>query len=316
MITFNTVAELAQKAENVYIIGHVNPDGDCIGATIAFAMLLEKKGIGAKVLLSNVPDTYSYLPIQKWVTNKVDTPIDLLVVLDCGDMGRLGEFEEAAKQAKTIVNIDHHFSNPSFGHYNLVDADASSTSEMIFNIIDDEALLDEEIAKALYTGIIYDTGIFKHSCTTRRTHQVAGKLIQYGFAFSEIIDRLFFTKSLVGLKLQSKAIENIRTYSNEQIILSYLTEEEVNTLGASKKESEGIIQMLNEVEGVEVAAFLFPVGLDKYKVSLRSRGKVDVCKVAMAFGGGGHIKASGCTMDGPLDNAIESLIVTIMSSGI
>lgn len=305
---FSELTDVLKDREHVYIVGHVNPDGDCIGSTLSLAMLLQKREIRTKILLKDVPNTYSFLPVEKWVIDREPDKIDALISLDCGDTKRLGDFKELVDKAEIVINIDHHISNTLFGNINHVDISASSTSEIVFDMIDDEELIDENIAMCLYTGIIYDTGVFKHSNTTERTHNIAGKLIGYGFDFTEIINKLFYYKSLIGLKVQSKAIENIQMISEGKIALTYLTNNEIQALNATKKETESIVQILNEIENVECAVFIYETSLDEYKVSLRSKGLIDVCEIAKKFGGGGHAKASGCSLEGHLSTVIQKII--------
>lgn len=305
------IVELAQAYEHVYVVGHVNPDGDCIGSTLALAMLLEKRNVHTKILLKDVPSTYQFLKTEQWVTDKEPEKVDLLIVLDCGDLSRLGEFKGCAEKAQMVINIDHHISNTYFGHHNHVISASSSTSEIVYDLIDDMNLLDIEIAKALYTGIIYDTGVFKHSNTTEHTHKIAGILISYGFDFTEIINKLFYYKSMAGLLVQSKSIENLQMFANGKIALTYLTRYEIEALNATKKETESIVQMLNEIENVETAVFIFETAMDEYKISLRSKGSVDVCAIAKKFDGGGHVKASGCSMEGHLSIVIQKIVAVI-----
>ncbi len=302
---------LAKKYENICIVGHINPDGDCVGSALALAMLLKKSGVPSQVILKDLPSTYGFLPITQWVSDKVPSAVDMIISVDCGDIARLGDFKECVEKAQMIVNIDHHVSNTRFGHENHVVSTASSTCEIIYDLIEDPTLLDSDIATALYTGIVYDTGVFKHSNTTEHTHSIAGKLISYGIDFTEIINRLFYYKSMAGLLAQSKSIENIQMHANGKIVVTYLTRYEIETLNATKKETESIVQMLNEIENVACAVFIYETAMDEYKVSFRSKGDIDVCEVARRFGGGGHIKASGCSVEGHLSMVIQKMVSII-----
>jgi phosphoesterase RecJ-like protein len=191
-----------------------------------------------------------------------------------------------------------------FGDYNYVDAEASSTSEMVFQMVEDFSVMDVDIAKALYTGILFDTGGFKHSNTKPSTHLAAAKLISYGFDFSELIHNLFDMKPLKAFKAQGLAFERALTYMNERILVSYLNMEDYKNLDIEKSDTESIVHYMNNVDGVEVAVFFYAIDADTYKISLRSKGIVDVCKVAINFGGGGHQKASGASIKAPLEEAI------------
>jgi len=304
----NQIVQIAKNKKNIYIIGHDNPDGDCIGATLSLAMLLEKCNIATKVLLKDIPEVYSFLPIDKWVVDKPVDNIDLLIALDCSDMSRLGNFSEYILKANTIINIDHHVSNTMYGDFNEVNTVASSTSEIIYELVNDYSLLDKDIATCIYTGIIYDTGVFKHSSTTKRTHEIAGKLIEFDFDFTEIINNLFYKNTLTSLKSKERAISHLNIVEQGQIAISYLTIEDIKDIKAKKSDTEGIINLILQLDEVHVSAFLYEVESNKFKVSLRSKGNVDVCKVAMAFQGGGHVKASGCLIEGQLKDNITKII--------
>ncbi|PKM66287.1 MAG: hypothetical protein CVU95_11540 [Firmicutes bacterium HGW-Firmicutes-2] len=300
----STLVDIARDYKNICLLGHIHPDGDCVGATIGLAMLLEKYDIVSTVLLKDLPNQYDFLPITRYVSDHMDEPVDLIISLDASDPERLGTFGQLLPNGKKVINIDHHISNTMFGDYNYVDVEASSTSEMVFQMVEDFSVMDIHIAKALYTGILFDTGGFKHSNTKPSTHLAAAKLISYGFDFSELIHRLFDEKPLKAFKAQGLAFERARTYMNEQILVCYLNMEDYSNFGIEKSDTESIVHYMNNVEGVEVAVFFYAIDADTYKISLRSKGRVDVCKVAMAFGGGGHQKASGASIKAPLEDAI------------
>jgi phosphoesterase RecJ-like protein len=304
----STLVDIARDYKNICLLGHIHPDGDCVGATIGLAMLLEKYHITSTVLLKDLPNQYDFLPITRYVSDHMDEPVDLIISLDASDPERLGSFEQLLTLGKKVINIDHHMSNTMFGDYNYVDVEASSTSEMVFQMVEDFSVMDINIAKALYTGILFDTGGFKHSNTKPSTHLAAAKLISYGFDFSELIHKLFDMKPLKAFKAQGLAFERARTYMNEKILVCYLNMEDYSNFGIEKSDTESIVHYMNNVEGVEVAVFFYAIDADTYKISLRSKGSVDVCKVAMDFGGGGHQKASGASIKAPLEDAI--LVVT------
>lgn len=307
-MNYKELLEIVKNSNNVYVTGHINPDGDCIGAVLAMAILLKNEGIEAKGILEEVSKVYDYLPINQYIIKEADEEIDLLISLDCGDERRISQ---SIEKYNTLINIDHHTSNTFFGQYNIVDEKASSTCEIIFKLIRGNTTLTKEIAASLYTGIVYDTGGFKHSNTSQDTHMVAGELIKYGFDFTDIINRLFYYKSVDTLKAHSIAINNLKLFYNDKVSTSYLTLEEMNSIGVSKNNIEGIVQMLNEINGTECAVFIYETEVNKYKVSLRSKGKVDVCKIAKYFNGGGHIKASGCTVNGDPSTIIQKILEEI-----
>lgn len=310
---FKTLLQFAKAHEPVYLAGHVHPDGDCVGSTLGLAMLLKNAGIQSKVLLRDIPSTFSFLPIDEWVMESIPKEVGLLIVMDCGDLERIGDFEVCAHRAQMVINIDHHASNTMLGTHNFVDTAASSTSELVYRLLDseDERLVDTAIAQSLYTGIINDTGVFKHSCTSQLTHQIAGKLIAYGFDFSALIDRMFYTKSLKALQTQARAIEHIDHYNDDLIVFTHLGQSDITDLQTNKNETEGIVQMLNEIEKVQCAVFLYELEPGTFKASMRSKGLVDVCAVAMQFSGGGHVKAAGCTVHGNVSELKKNFLEQI-----
>lgn len=191
--------KISRNYNRIYLVGHEHPDGDCIGATLGLAMLLEKCDVSCRVLLKDPPTGYNHLPVDEWVDETIPEEIDLLISLDTGDLERLGIFAVLSARAKEVINIDHHASNTHFGDINFVDEYASSTSEMVYNMIDIDGILNKEIAKALYTGIIYDTGAFKHSNTKPSTHHAAADLIRFGIDYTSMINKMFFLRNHIRL---------------------------------------------------------------------------------------------------------------------
>lgn len=303
--------KIASVYKDVYITGHENPDGDCIGAAIGLARLLDQCGISTRVLLKDVPSGYTYLGTDEWVDSTIPENVELLIALDTGDLERLGDFAVLTARAKEVINIDHHSSNTNFGDINVVDEHASSTSEMIYGLIDVDGILNKEIAEALYTGIIYDTGGFKHSNTSPSTHHVAADLIRYDIDYTWMLNKMFFEKPFKAMKAQGLAYARLILLENEKVAVSYLNYEDFEALDITKAHTESIVQYMNEIADVEVAVFFYALDPSTYKVSLRSKGDVDVCKVAKKFDGGGHVKASGARFDGTIDEAIDAVVEEI-----
>jgi len=301
------LVEKTKKYNHIYLSGHISPDGDCIGATIAMVQLLENAGVSAKVLLMEQPDMYDYLPMKKYVQSEVPEDADLLIALDASDIERLGDFSKLVGHVE-LVNIDHHISNTEYGQVNYVDAEASSTCEMVYQMIDRPEWMNKSIAEALYTGIVYDTGAFKHSNTKPSTHIAVAELIKYGIDFTWIVSRIFYEKPFKAYKAQSLAYDRLRLELNGKVAISWLDYEDFNNLGIVKDHTESIVQFMNDIQGIEAAVFFYAVDAATFKVSLRSKGDIDVCKVASAFGGGGHIKASGASFAGTIEACIEAVL--------
>ena len=307
------IINICDGYKNIIISGHIHPDGDCVGACYALALILHKKGINAAVALDDVPDTYDYLKGSNYLLKAIKKDNYVFISLDCGDKERLGANSEIFDKAAVTVNIDHHISNTKFADYNYV-SDVSSTCEIIYEIIERSSatkLLDKDICEALYTGLIYDTGAFKHSNTTKRTHEIAGELIKHGIDFTDITNRLFYYRSYKSLKILGTAIKNAEFNTDNKVIFTHLTIDELKEYDCAKKDTESIVQILNEVIESECAIFIIQNGSNTYKVSLRSRNDIDVCKIAKKFGGGGHTKASGCTMSGNITEIKDKLFSAV-----
>ena len=305
-MVYQDFINIIKNSKNIYVTGHVNPDGDCIGAVMAMVMILKSLGIKSQGVLEVVPSMYNYMPIKQHIINDAKNhDIDTLIVLDSGAKDRIGC---GIENYKTLINIDHHVSNTIFGDYNLVDIDASSTCEAIYKFIENQVEINDDIAMAIYTGIVYDTGCFKHSCTNTKTHSIVSELIKYKFDFTEIINRLFYYNSVIGLQAKAKAIENISLYNDNRIAISFLTFEDLERISGNKEHIENIVQMLLEIIGVECSVFIYELEKDKNKVSFRSKGIVNVCEIAKEYNGGGHIKAAGCTIVGDKKEIIKELV--------
>ena len=311
-----TIRESIEKAASIGIGGHVRPDGDCIGSCLAFYYYLNKKYPNKKVdlYLEYVQEEFRFLPNSDRVKQEInysETPqYDLFVVLDCGDIDRLGFSEQLFLAAAQTLNIDHHVTNSNFASHNYVIPEASSTSEVLMDIIDRECL-DEELATCLYLGIVHDTGIFKHSNTSRKTMEIAGELISYGVPFSKIIDETFYQKTHLENKILGRCLVESFMVLDGKCIVSYVKKESMDLYGATSKQLDGVIDQLRVTKGVEVAVLAYELGPQVYKVSLRSNNDVDVSAIAKVYGGGGHIKAAGCTMTGSIYDVLNNITVHI-----
>ena len=279
--------EQISKAKTIAITGHIHPDGDCIGSCLALKQYILDNYSGKKVdvYLESISTEFRFLShAQEIITeSKDDESYDLFFVLDCGSEDRYEPFATMVRCAKTLIGIDHHISNDGFGDFYKIDPQASATCEVLCQIFEEDKI-SKECAQCLYTGIVHDTGVFKHSNTTRKTMEYAGMLLEKGVSTTKIID------------------------ADGQIIISNLSEQDFEELHASTSDSDGIIDQLRITKGVEAAIFLYPIE-NGYKVSMRSNEKVKVSEIAKTHGGGGHIRAAGCSMKGTLKD-IQSTIIS------
>lgn len=305
--------ELVKGAERVALSGHVRPDGDCVGSVLSVYQYLKKNmpEIEVKVFLETPPSIFECIKDFEAIDSNMDTQevYDVFIALDCNDE-RLGDAEAIFQRAKTRINIDHHVSNLGCGDINIVVPDASSTCEVIYELMDSEKM-DIEIAKALYIGMIHDTGVFKYSNTSPKTLQIAANLIAYGFDFPKIIDETFYEKTYVQTLVCGRAVSESVRFMDGKCIFSVVDKEMMEFYGVGPKDLDGIINQLRIIKGIECAIFMYQTGHMEYKVSLRSNGLVDVSAVATFFGGGGHVRAAGCTMRGTVHDVINNLSTQI-----
>lgn len=308
--------QLISEADSIAIAGHVRPDGDCVGSCLSMYNYLTlncnkdgKKRID--VYLEKIPDEFNFLKNVNDIKVECNEEIayDLMISLDCGSVDRLGVCGNLFSLAKETVNIDHHISNTKFANYNHV-IEASSTCEVLFDIFDDTKI-NKEIAESLYLGIVHDTGVFKHSNTTEKTMKIAGKLITIGAEPSKIIDETFYQKTYVQNQILGRCLMESFLILHGKIIIASISKKTQEFYNVTPADTNGVIDQLRVTKGVEVAIFIREEGLHEYKVSMRSNGIVDVSKIAVFFGGGGHVKASGCSMTGSLHDVINNLAIGI-----
>lgn len=299
--------EKIQKSDVIAVSAHINADGDAVGSTLAMAALVEKLGKKPIVFISFKGDKYDYiLNRDKLFTGDKDSlDPDLFIVLDCGNDDRLGELKDVFMRSALKFNIDHHISNLCFGDYNLVVPSASSTCELVYEVASLINDIDKYMAECIYTGLITDTSAFKHSCTGKRTMEIAGELMTKGIDFTEIQAKMLYRHDLAASKVFAKAIMNVKL--KKKIAITKLSLTEIRSVGAIFEQLDGIAEYCLNINGADVAAFLYEKGNNIIKCSFRSNG-IDVNKVASYFGGGGHICAAGCTIeDMSLDMAAEAV---------
>ena len=310
------ITEEVRNAGSIAVSGHIRPDGDCVGSVMGLYLYLKKELPEAEVDVylekpAEIFDCISHIEDIKSEFNNVDTGkiYDVFIVLDCAD-DRLGEVRVLYEKARKKINIDHHISNPGCGDVRIVEPERSSTAELLYDLMD-PAALDEEIARALYIGIIHDTGVLRYSNTAPHTLQVVSELIKFGFDFSKIIDDTFYEKTYVQTQIMGRAILESVRFMHDKCIVSMVSRRMMDFYQVTPQDLDGIVNQLLAVKGVECAIFMYEIRTLEYKISMRSKGRVDVAGVAMRFGGGGHVRAAGCTMNGTYHDNINNLDIGI-----
>ncbi len=305
MLNKNEIMNVIKNHKNILILTHKKPDGDAAGSVFALAAALKKIDISANILFEDYNRKFNLIATQKISPYFDKNKIELVIVLDCGNKNRLGKYEILLAN-KIVVNIDHHISNVNFGDYNYVDPTASSTSEIIFDFVKD--LLDEKIAAALYAGIISDTGGFRHSCTTAKTHMIVAELLKFKFPFTRIYNELMMEKTLDEAKFLAMTIENLEIISHLKLAISYLTFEQINSV--NNKFTGGLVEFIKNIYGIEIAAMIIENEEKVCKISFRSN-YIDVNEIAENFDGGGHKLAAGGILKANIRQTKEKIIQVI-----
>ena len=302
--------ESLQGVKSAAIIGHIRPDGDCIGSCLALYNYIVTyfPKVEVKVYLQKfLPEFFVLKNADKVETSCIeDKAYDICFSLDSADKGRHGEFVKYFDSAKKTVVIDHHISNVGFAGENLIVSDASATSEVLCDLIGKE-YLTKDIAQCLYLAIAHDTGVFQYSNTSPKTLRAAADLLETGIEANRIIDETFYQKSYAQNQVLGKVLMESILLMDGKIIVGSVKLKEMEFFQVTAKELDGIVSQLRYTRGTQVAIFLHELEPHKYKVSLRSNGPVDVSKVASYFGGGGHIKAAGCEMTGNFYDVVNNL---------
>lgn len=300
-----------QDVESVAIGGHVKPDGDCVGSTLAVYNYIKTyfPQIEVTVYLEPIPNIFKFLKGSDQIVSacEQDRRYDLFLTLDCGDIGRLGLAAKYFETARKTICIDHHISNHSFADINYIFPEASSTSELVFGVLEEEKLT-REIAECIYVGIVHDTGVFQYSCTSAKTMNIAGKLMELGIDFTKIVDDTFYKKTFQQNRILGQALVDSRLYLDGKCIATVVTRAQMQEFEVEPKHLEGIVQQLRVTKDVEAAMFLYETPEGDYKVSMRSNGIVDVAGILEGFGGGGHVRAAGATVSGAPEEIIEKIL--------
>ena len=306
----NNLAEILEGVQSAAIGGHVRPDGDCYGSCMAVYLYLRKwfPQIRTDLYLESKRDVFQYLAGYDDIrtTPVPDKVYDLFITCDVSAPDRLAVASELFQKARHTVCIDHHVSNTGFADINHIHGEIGSACEVIYHLMDPDKI-DRDIATALYTGMAHDTGVFQYSNTTPETMRIAGELMKTGFDFSTIIDESFYQKTYLQNQIMGRVLAESIMLLDGKCIVGYLKERDMRFYGVTGTDLEGVVSQLRLTKGVETALFLYEMEPGLFKISLRSNGDVDVSRVAVAFGGGGHVRAAGCDFKGRVHDAINMI---------
>ncbi len=305
------IGEIIKNNNSFLIVSHINPDGDAIGSSLALYSAL--KDLGKEVYIENpttpIPYVYEFLEdseaIEPVSNNK---SVDVVFILDVAEFRRCGLNKDYVK-SKLVINIDHHKTNTKFGDINLVIPEAAAVGCIIWDVLEENSIdVTKNTATYLYVSLLTDTGSFRYASTTPRTFEVASKLLKKGVEPWRVAYNIYETNSLNELKLLSLVLDTLEVYYDGQLAVEYVTAEMFKKTDTGAENAEGFVNYARSVRGAEVGVLLREDDKNLFKVSIRSKDKVDVSQAALKFGGGGHKNAAGGEIKGTLQEAKNKII--------
>ena len=303
-----------ERRQKFILTSHARPDGDAVGSTLACCQILRSMGKQACVVLSDgVPAIYGPLPFTESVLcDTAEAPgAEAAIILECDSVART---RLTGLEQHYLINIDHHATAHPFAHVNWIDPNACATAEMIFRLAREAGVkISPEVATCLYTAVLTDTGSFCFHGTTERTFALAQELVRCGADPVRIAHNVYFSTHISKMRLLGAALSNLRR--DGTLAWMHVDRGAMETCQAHDEDCEGLVNYALAIQGIEVALFFREQPDGRFRVSLRSKGHVNVAAVAEAFGGGGHECASGCALDGPLAAAVEQLLAQLRVRG-
>jgi phosphoesterase RecJ-like protein len=312
----DTVIDRMIESHALFLATHVNPDGDAIGSLISLGRGLQQKG--KRVYMYNaspIPAVYRFLPGVKEVRQSlpISREWDAAIILDCGDIERVGEAVDFIRGLPQLINIDHHVTNTAFGHHRMIDTTACSSAEIVYRLLKEMAVeIDQAIASSIYTGILTDTGSFRFANTNSAAYAISAEMVQRGVDPYTVAQHVYGTYSLGRIKLLNMALDSIEISANGKLSLMTLTKEMFTETDTNPEDVDGMINYAKRIEDVTVAALIMEntngAAHKRFHVSLRSDGSVDVAEIAASFGGGGHFNAAGFGVETSLKDLRKTII--------
>ncbi len=313
---FVEAVKFIQENDDYLLVSHVHPDGDTISSTLAMAHVL--KALGKSFTMVNqdsIPSRFDFLPMAKDIhsSDELKRSFSKVITLDAADKKRIGNIEHLLLKNAEILNIDHHPTNDNFGKINIVVPTAAATAEVMYDLIQEMAMeVNKELATCIYTGLLTDTGGFRYSNTSSKVMRIAADLLTYDISPGEIAEISLETISRNHLTILKRAFDHVELVENDRIAWTVLYHSDLNDLSTTSDDTEGIVNYMRNIEGVEVGIFFKEVQSEEFKVSLRSKKVVDVGAIAKGFGGGGHARAAGFTYYGKLEILKEQIISKLL----
>ncbi|WHX51454.1 bifunctional oligoribonuclease/PAP phosphatase NrnA [Paenibacillus woosongensis] len=311
---FLQVEQFLKDHDDFLVVSHVQPDGDAVSSTLVVGWLLSC--LGKNYVMVNegpIPQRMSYLLHSDRIMDLSVTPLGKtykhIICVDCADFRRVGKASEYFAPDAEILNIDHHPTNDGFGGINLIVPEAAATVQVLYELVKRLKFgLDRDVATALYTGLLTDTGGFRYSCTSPKVMAIASDLLAYGVDGPGLSQLLLEEMTLAQIRLLTRALNGLQMTEDGKIGWVTIDDEDMKLSGAIHEDLEGIVNYPRNIQGVEVGLLFKVIDDNAVKVSMRSAGKVDVAAVAQSFGGGGHVRAAGVRMQGSLDEVVSQIV--------
>ena len=309
MNDFANIIKIINKANDIALYCHTNPDGDALGSMIALGFALQKKGKKVSLFCDTpISARNSVFKGSKMISLPDQAVHELGISVDSSDIDRLGGAVKSFLSCKSQIAIDHHKSFKRFTEICYVDKDACACAQIIYKLLKEMKALDRDVAESLFAGLVTDSGCFAYSSVTPETHQIAAELMMYGFDASEAIYRVFRSTSKERFDLKRLALSKTKLFADNQIGIIVFTIEDFKKTSTSTFDTEGIINELIDIDSVKVAYALSEVGDKNYKLSIRTKDPIDASEIAGLYGGGGHKNAAGCRVNGYLEDIIDRIV--------
>ena len=312
-MTLDNIFEEVNKAESILIVTHENPDGDAMGSSLAMYNALKLYGKNPELVVPEYSRTFEFLPGSEEIRKECSKEVyDLVISVDAATLKILGNLGKYFENAKCKVVIDHHGSNTMFGDYNYVNPDAPACSQLLIVILEYFNIeINKEIGTCILTGIITETGGFKYSTVTAETFEFVAWLLSKGVNVSNIYKRVLQVRTKSNFELNKIAMDRLEFLENGKVAFTYITIPDEEKVKAETGDHEGLVDIGRDIEGVEVSIFIREKAGKGLRISLRSNDYVNVSDIAILFGGGGHPRAAGCSIQGTIEQAKEKLLTEI-----
>lgn len=309
-MTLDEILKQIQKAEKIVILTHESPDGDAVGSSLAMKLIIEKLEKTADVIIPEYSRLFNFLPsAEEIMTDSEIKNYDLAISVDCATSKRMAK-KEYFENAKSTIVIDHHGSNTMYGDLNYVNPASPACCEVLAGMLKYyEIDITKDIGTCLMTGIITDTGGFRHVGITPETFEFTADLIRLGVDVPDIYKRTLNTKTRANFELSKKVMDRMEILEDGKVTFTYMNKKDEEEVGAEPGDHEGLVEIGRDIEGVEVSIFIRQKENEEaYKISMRSGNKVNVSDICFLFGGGGHPRAAGALIQGNVEQVKEKLM--------